>query len=354
MLLRALSVFCLLCSIPALVAAPEAESAADKNLRRKLRLMQGSNAVYSVLEAAEAGHAEVLKARLEAGANPNQKDELGNYPVHLAAAGRSARVMQLLLEAGADPQARDAKGRTPLDLCQHAKVRALLEAAHAKRVRETEVDAMVRRGDVRGVQQALKAGVNPNALSADNRGPLVMSAVDAGQVGTLRALLAAGAEVNVCYAGTDVTVLLLAAQKGSAELVGALLKAGADPMRQAGGGAYPLHNAVWFHNLEALKALLPAYEKMNFSPHCGALGFPITMALHRAGNAVVKAFVDAGINLNDKARFKDDLPLIVAAKQGRLECVKMFLAAGADKSLKDSRGKTAADYAKPPVSSLLR
>ncbi len=326
----------------------------EQRLKRKLAMMRCSNSVYSVQEAAAAGALEVLRARLAEGADPNRVDEQGNSPIHLAAMGRSPEVMSLLLELGADPMLKNAAGHTPLELCHHEGVKTLLEAASVTRRKEIELDAMVRRGGVQGVRLALQNGVNPNAMSADNRGPLVMSAVDAGQAGTLRALLEAGAKADVCYTGTDVHVLLLAAERGNGVIIRMLLRAGADPMRHANAGAYPLHNAVYARQLEAVRALLPSYKEINYSPHCQALGFPLTMALHRAGDAIVKAFVDAGINLNDQKRFKDELPLIVAARCGRVSCVKMFLAAGADKSLKDSHGKTAADYARGEVAQLLR
>ncbi len=326
----------------------------EERLERALKLMQCSNSVYSIQEAARAGDAEVLKARLAEGFDPNLADEQGNSPLHLAAMGTSPEVVRLLLEAGADTQLKDAAGRSPLEVSVHEEVKALLAAAAAVRAKEVELDARVRSGDVQAVCRYLKEGVNPNAISANNRGPLVMSAVETCQPGTLRALLEGGAEADTRYTGTDVHVLLLAAERGNAEVINLLLAAGADPMRHANGGAYPLHNAIYARRLETVRALLPCYKAVNYNPPCKALGFPINMALSHAGDDIVKAFVDAGVNLNDRERFKDALPLIIAVRHGRVNCVKMFLAAGADKSLTDSHGKTAADYASGELAQLLR
>ena len=55
---------------------------------------------------------------LEAGANPNARDQWGQTPLHRAAAHLTASLLLIepLLAAGADLDARDKKGRTPLHL----------------------------------------------------------------------------------------------------------------------------------------------------------------------------------------------------------------------------------------------
>ena len=62
-----------------------------------------------------ASTADVVAALVEAGANPNARDEYGITPLHWAAANRTAEVVTALLEAGADPKARNSAGKLPFD-----------------------------------------------------------------------------------------------------------------------------------------------------------------------------------------------------------------------------------------------
>ncbi len=312
-----------------------------------------SNSVYSVLEAAAAGDVAALEARLAAGDNPSEVDEEGNSPLHYAAQGKSARALQLLMEAGADPALRDARGRTPRQVCRHAAFIGPLKAAEAKREREVAMDALVAQGDETGVRAALAQGVNPNARSADNEGTVLLHAVALGHTGVVRALVEAGARVDAVTAHGGLGALHLAANKGDAELIRLLLAAKANPMLQAVNGAYPLHDAIWEKHLDAVRALLPAYARINFSPRGGPHGSPLNMAISYGREDYVRAFLEAGFNPND-VRLKDEPPLILAVRSGSVSCVKLLLEAGADKSLKDAHGKTAVDYAPAELAPLLR
>ena len=104
-----------------------------------------TNGVYSLHEAARAGHEETLRARLSGPqvrhnqygwivksdeetdrAAVNAANEEGNTPLHLAAAACQTGAMKLLLEAGADKNARNKAGKRPAEVLGEA-VRHLLE-----------------------------------------------------------------------------------------------------------------------------------------------------------------------------------------------------------------------------------
>lgn len=55
---------------------------------------------------------------LERGADPNQRDVIGNTALHLAACTNHTEMVTLLLKAGTDINAIDNSGRTPLHLAQ--------------------------------------------------------------------------------------------------------------------------------------------------------------------------------------------------------------------------------------------
>ena len=84
------------------------------------------------LHAALAGRsAEVTRALLDAGADPNSAEHGGYTPLHQAAENGALAVIRLLLERGAVPTPKDDQGRTPLDLAEakgHAEAAEILRA----------------------------------------------------------------------------------------------------------------------------------------------------------------------------------------------------------------------------------
>jgi ankyrin repeat protein len=146
-------------------------------------------------------------------------------------------------------------------------------------------------------------------------------------------------------------VLHKAILRNNADIIKALLDGGADPMLRAGNQAVALHDAVWERKHESIKALLPAYKDINYSPAGGFNGTPINLAIDRNFADVVQLFIDAGINLNDNKN--GDLPLVHAAIAGKAECIEVLLKAGADKNARDKNGKTAKEAAAESVRHLL-
>ncbi len=64
---------------------------------------------------AGAKHPQMLELLLRSGGDPNARNALGETPLHKAAHHRDS--VKVLLAAGADPAAADAFGRTPVDVC---------------------------------------------------------------------------------------------------------------------------------------------------------------------------------------------------------------------------------------------
>ncbi|OQW49316.1 MAG: hypothetical protein A4S09_12435 [Proteobacteria bacterium SG_bin7] len=129
-----------------------------------------------------------------------------------------------------------------------------------------------------------------------------------GNAEMVKKLIALNSEIDAKdFSG--LTALLLATKKGSTKVVQQLLDAGANPNIKDGHGKSSLLHAI------------------------------------EAGNAgVIKPLVLAGCKID--SRYLGATPLMIAAYSGNLEVVKAVVGCGANVTEKDSKGKTASDYAK--------
>ena len=122
---------------------------------------------------------EWVQACLEAGADPNARDEDGYTPLHFLDSGEAAA---LLLAAGADPNARDNDGETPLHTTveygnhpHFEKAVVLLEAGADPNVREESGDTPLHRlrwtskylGELE--RAFIRTGADPNLLDEGGR-----------------------------------------------------------------------------------------------------------------------------------------------------------------------------------------
>ena len=158
------------------------------------------------MKAARKGYSRCLELLLDAGANVNRQDWLGDTSLELAAGSGHDRCVELLLKAGADVNKRDGEGYTALMEAAYAAhcstVKLLLDSGSDVKVRSKntgEAALLLARGS-NCMKLLLDAGADVNEPAVNGRTAL-MNAVRDGDVNSVKLLIDAGADVNatMCY-----------------------------------------------------------------------------------------------------------------------------------------------------------
>lgn len=243
---------------------------------------------------------EDVRQCVEAGAELDARDVLGNTPLHLAVGeGANPDVVQVLLDAGADPNARNDYDVTPLHVAPGTGTRP-------------EV-----------VRMLLSAGADPNALDRHGLTPLHLAAGGEAGPEAVQLLLDAGADPNAqAYLG--LTALHWAVREDTIpDVVQALLAAGADPNLPDTEGVTPLHRAAGFDTSpEAVRALLSARADPN-APDVRGLT-PLHWAAGRGTSAaMVQALLDAGADPDSRDR-NGKLPIDLIPEDSLLRGTKVY------------------------------
>ena len=163
-----------------------------------------------------------------------------------------------------------------------------------------------------------------------------------GNVERVRTLLEQGAIVNSRDRNGD-SPLNMAAAKGNVALVALLLRSGADVNLANLSGVTPLMSAVFAGQAELVRTFLDAGAKVG--PIDRVKKNAAIYAAATGCSDCLSALLRHGTQVN--ALLENDLTLLMwGAGYGHETVVRTLLDAGADRTLKDNRGKTAADMAR--------
>ena len=259
--------------------------------------------------AALVGQTDDVRRYLDAGDDPNGKDERSQTPLTLATGSGQIEIMTMLIDHGADVNLGENDGTAPL---MYAAMNNRLEAAKLLLARGAQLDA-----------------------KTDKGWTAVTFAADYGSPELLKFLIEKGAAIDgTSKNGNSVgeTPLFLAAQKGNLEIVRILLDKGAAVGGTGERGQVPLIGAAAWGHLDVVKHLLES----------GALvddrNIEEGTALMAAKNpAIVKILLEHGADVN--ARDKEGwTPLLRSAFDGELPAVKLLLENGANTDSKGPSG----------------
>jgi ankyrin repeat protein len=294
-------------------------------------------------EFARAIRANDLTALRELASTPtaaNLENNVQSRPLHYAAIYGSVDAVRILLEAGADPNARNQQQATPL-----------LYAAW----------------NFAKTQLLIDKGAQVNVAANNGITPLMVATSALGNTGSVRYLLEHGADAKATdMLGED--ALIRAGWMSDPEAVRLLLAKGASAHTADRAGFTALQMAPRFADCERIALLLKAGADVNsFNMFAGQVKHGPIALVHRTplmlaapyGDAeTIGTLLKAGARVNETdIRKMSPLILAIATDQAKPATVRQLIAAGADVNAKDQDGESALDWARklrnPEIVSIL-
>ena len=310
--------------------------------------------------AAAAGRMGTVNLLLAKGADQKAVSRDGRTLMHRAAAGGLVGLMERLLEAGLLADAPDRYGRTPLlDAAEAGSdVAAEFLLARGANVmsrdyyRTTPLHGAAFSGNLRLLDILVKHGADVHAVNLEGSTPLLYVS-QAGRADVIEWLLAHGARLDVRNAINE-TPLSWPLVNGFVELVEKLWPRAEALKNRDLLEKYALHRVAYHGNLRAATFLLGKGLPIEATDESGRT--PFQRAAQGGNVELAQMLLDKGARVN-AADTSGSAPLHLAVRKGRTDMVRFLLQKNADPNVKDSQGRTpldlAREYSYPALATML-
>ncbi|PYQ97811.1 MAG: hypothetical protein DMF97_13495, partial [Acidobacteria bacterium] len=264
--------------------------------------------------AVQKGDVDLTKTLLYAGANVKATTRIGGYsPLLIASRMGNAAMIDTLLAGGADPNAATANGTT-----------AVMLAAQA--------------GNAAAVGALLDRGANVNARENVKGETALMIAAAYGRADVIRALTAKGADVNITTKVMDLAAFNKEEQERFAQFQQQQAAQGAG--RGRGGAAEPVQGqGRRGYNPNAKPGIERQYNFTELVAYWGGMT-ALHLAARQGETEAVKALLEAGAPIDQKAIGDNSTPLIVATINGHFDLAKFLVDQGANPDAAQHNGVT--------------
>lgn len=266
-------------------------------------------------EAVELGNRQIVEVLLQAGADPNFRDN-GKDPALLSLSEKATpELIHDLILAGARLNARDDYGDS-----------AVMTAARSS---NTAV-----------LKELIGAGAQLNATNSAGETAL-FPAARSNSSEALVFLLEAGINVNARNESGD-TALMAMSSDGTFENFKTLLDHGADAGLVNDDGKTALLIAAENDDPQIARLVIEMSANVNVQDVEGETALMIAASAGHDQNVVLLMNSGAGLDVTDS---NGETALMKAAIRGSVECVQALLGRGADPTPRDKEGKTALAHA---------
>jgi uncharacterized protein len=260
--------------------------------------------------AAQKGDVDLAKTLLYAGANVKSATRVGGYtPLLIAAKNGNAPMIETLTAGGADASSATMNGTT-----------ALMFAAQA--------------GNADAVKALLAHGADVNAKEKVKGETALMIAAAYGRVDVIRALTAKGADLKVTTKAMD----LAAFNKEEQERFAQFQQQQAQAAGRGGAAPEPTRGGRGF-NPNAKPGIDRQYNYTELVAYWGGMA-PLHFAARQGQSDAVRALLEAGADINQRAVGDNSTPVLIAAVNGNFDLAKMLLDKGADPNIAQHNGVT--------------
>ncbi|KAK6627845.1 hypothetical protein RUM44_010324 [Polyplax serrata] len=301
-----------------------------------------------LMEAASAGHPDIVKLLINHGAEVNAQSCSGNTPLMYACSGGHEAVVRVLLENEANVEDHNENGHTPLMEAASAGhvgvAKILLDHGagintHSNEFKESALTLACYKGHLDMVRFLLEAGADQEHKTDEMHTALMEASMD-GHVEVARLLLDSGAQVNMPTDSFE-SPLTLAACGGHTELAMLLIERGANIEEVNDEGYTPLMEAAREGHEEMVALLLSQGANINAQTE-ETQETALTLACCGGFLEVADFLLKAGADLELGA----STPLMEAAQEGHLELVRYLLEYyHANVNAQTQTGDTALTYA---------
>ncbi|XP_050507031.1 ankyrin repeat domain-containing protein 17-like isoform X3 [Diabrotica virgifera virgifera] len=300
-----------------------------------------------LMEAASAGHLDIVRLLVAHGADVNAQSTSGNTPLMYGCAGGHTEVVKFLLENGANVEDHNENGHTPLmeaASAGHVGLAKILLShgaginTHSNEFKESALTLACYKGHLDMVRFLLEAGADQEHKTDEMHTALMEASMD-GHVEVARLLLDSGAQVNMPTDSFE-SPLTLAACGGHVDLAMLLIERGANIEEVNDEGYTPLMEAAREGHEEMVHLLLGQGANINAQTD-ETQETALTLACCGGFMEVADILLKGGADIELGA----STPLMEAAQEGHLDLVRFLLENAANFHAQTQTGDTALTYA---------